>query len=100
MPKISDGMEEPLDFASAGLEVLLPRFGLELPAGLSSKEFLRGILDGRPGIDSNPALFSWLTVKILNATAGDVHPELASELRTLIAARSDHELYRDPEASA
>ncbi len=68
------------------LEFLLPRLGLELPEGITGAQFLTEVLEGAPGIDRDPALFSWFGVKILNATMRDeIHPDLASELRARIA---------------
>ncbi len=73
------------------LEFLLPRLGLELPEGITGAQFLTEVFEGAPGIDRDPALFSWFGVKILNATMRDeIDPDLASELRTSIAQLGRH----------
>ena len=78
--------KEVADQIGSQLEFLLPRLGLELPEGITGAQFLTDVLEGAPGIDRDPALFSWFGVKILNATTRDeIHQGLASELRPRIA---------------
>jgi hypothetical protein len=78
-------LQEVVDHIGAELELLLPTLGLKLPEGVSGAQFLTGVLNGIPGIERDPALFSWFGVKILNANAGDLHPDLAAELSARIA---------------
>ncbi len=82
-------LKEVVEQIGSELEFLLPRMGLKLPEGISGAEFMIGVLEGVSGIEHDPALFSWLGVKILNATtAGEIHPDLASELSSRIAQLS------------
>jgi hypothetical protein len=61
-------LKEVVDHIGPELEFLLPRLGLKLPEGVTGSQFLTEVLEGARGIDRDPALFSWLGVKILNAT--------------------------------
>ena|SRR6266478_4504036 len=89
MQQDQSDLKEVADHIGSELEFLLPRIGLKLPEGVSGTEFMIGVLEGRSGIERDPALFSWLGVKILNATTGgEIHPDLASELSARIAQLS------------
>jgi len=82
-------LKEVADHIGSELEFLLPSIGLKLPEGLSGAEFMIGVFEGAAGIERDPALFSWLGVKILNATTrGEIHPDLTSELSSRIAQLS------------
>jgi len=83
---IDADLKEVVEHIGSELEFLLPRLGLKLPEGVTGRQFLTEVLEGAPGIDRDPALFSWLGVKILNATLrDDVHQDLAVELSSRIA---------------
>jgi len=57
-------LKEVADHIGSELEFLLPSIGLKLPEGLSGAEFMIGVFEGAAGIERDPALFSWLGVKI------------------------------------
>ena len=79
-------LQQVVEHIGSELEVLLPRLGLKLPGGVTGPQFLTEILEGAPGVDRDRAFFTYLGVKILNATLrDDLDPDLAEDLRSRIA---------------
>jgi len=84
---VDQATQEVIEYIGLELETLLPSLDLKLPPGITGAQLLLEVLEGAPGFERDPALFSWFSVKILEAVMGNVHPDLRSELHSRIEAR-------------